>query len=276
MPILETKYTGKGMDVIGRILGGYFGYVLTAPLGHGFLGFFLGFWLGGRFDRSIAQHSHAQKGFFFTQQHSETQALFFHTAFAVMGYVAKSDGVVSEQEIDVAEGFMRQLQMSAASRKAAISAFHEGKSPGFNLDQSLIRLRQVCNGQVILLRLFLDMQTKAASVDGLSREKVALLNHIYQVLGFSGFYQHNARQEYTYGASKTDDLAAAYRTLEVDEKASDSEIKKAYRKLLGKHHPDRLMAKGLPQDMIQLANEKTVAIKKAYECIKASRLSRTH
>ena len=258
--------------MIGRLLGGYFGYTLTAPMGHGLLGFCLGFWLGGRFDRSVAQHGRPRTSFFFTQQHSETQSIFFHTAFAVMGYVAKSDGIVSEQEIHVAEGFMRQLNMSAASRKAAIEAFQEGKSPGFNLDQSLLRLRQVCHGQVILLRLFLDMQTKAASVDGLSREKVALLNHIYQSLGAGGFYQHNTEQQQAYSATGgSNSLAAAYRTLEVSEKASNSEIKKAYRKLLGKHHPDRLMAKGLPQDMIQLANDKTVAIKKAYEQIKMQR-----
>jgi len=257
--------------VIGRLLGGYFGYALTAPLGHGLLGFCLGFWLGGRFDRSIAQHGRSGTRFFFTQHHSETQAIFFHTAFAVMGYVAKSDGIVSEQEIHVAEGFMRQLNMSAASRKSAIEAFQEGKSPGFNLDQSLLQLRQVCHGQVILLRLFLDMQTKAASVDGLSREKVALLNYIYTSLGAGGFYQHSAEQQQAYSRTGVNSLAEAYRTLEVSEKASNSEIKKAYRKLLGKHHPDRLMAKGLPQDMIQLANDKTVAIKKAYEQIKAAR-----
>jgi DnaJ like chaperone protein len=256
--------------VIGRLLGGYFGYALTAPLGYGLLGFGFGFWLGGRFERSIAQHGPARTHFFFTQQHNETQAIFFHTAFAVMGYVAKSDGVVSEQEIHVAESFMRQLNMSATSRKAAIQAFQEGKAPGFDLDQTLYRLRHVCHGQVILLRLFLDMQTKAASVDGLSREKVALLNHIYTSLGAGGFYQHHAGQQQN-GPSTTNNLAEAYRTLEVSEKASHDEIKKAYRRLLGKHHPDRLIAKGLPQDMIQLANDKTVAIKKAYEQIKAHR-----
>lgn len=255
--------------MIGRLLGGYFGYVLTAPLGHGLLGFCFGFWLGGRFERSIAQHRQSRTHFFFTQHQSETQAIFFHTAFAVMGYVAKSDGIVSEQEIHVAESFMQQLNMSISSRKAAIEAFQEGKSPGFDLDQSLLRLRQVCHGQVILLRLFLDMQTKAASVDGLSREKVALLNHIYQSLGVGGFYQHSTAHQYH--TTNVNHLAEAYRTLEISEKASNSEVKTAYRKLLGKHHPDRLIAKGLPQDMIQLANDKTVAIKKAYEQIKAHR-----
>ena len=53
--------------------------------------------------------------------------------------------------------------------------------------------------------------------------------------------------------------------------ASDEEVKKAYRKLMSQNHPDKLMAKGLPQDMLKVATEKTQQIQKAYEQIKAAR-----
>jgi DnaJ like chaperone protein len=59
--------------------------------------------------------------------------------------------------------------------------------------------------------------------------------------------------------------------LDVPKSAADSEVKKAYRRLMSQHHPDKLVSKGLPEEMIKLANEKTQQIRKAYERIKASR-----
>ena len=52
---------------------------------------------------------------------------------------------------------------------------------------------------------------------------------------------------------------------------TDDEVKKAYRKLIVEHHPDKLMAQGLPQEFIDLANEKMVAINSAYDKIKKQR-----
>ena len=63
----------------------------------------------------------------------------------------------------------------------------------------------------------------------------------------------------------------AYEMLGVSKNASDADVKKAYRRLMNQHHPDKLVAKGLPEEMIKLANEKTQQIKEAYERIKKSR-----
>ncbi len=59
--------------------------------------------------------------------------------------------------------------------------------------------------------------------------------------------------------------------LGVDATASDAEIKKAYRKLMSEHHPDKLAAKGLPDDMMKLATEKAQDIQAAYALIKEHR-----
>ena len=54
-------------------------------------------------------------------------------------------------------------------------------------------------------------------------------------------------------------------------KCSDIELKKAYRRQMNQHHPDKLVAKGLPEEMIDIATEKTQAIKAAYDLIKQQR-----
>ena len=66
-------------------------------------------------------------------------------------------------------------------------------------------------------------------------------------------------------------LNDAYAMLEIDRTSSDSEVKKAYRRMLSRHHPDKLASKGLPEEMMQIAAEKTHQIKQAYEMIKQSR-----
>ena len=62
-----------------------------------------------------------------------------------------------------------------------------------------------------------------------------------------------------------------YDILEIERDADVSTIKKAYRRLMNQHHPDKLVAKGLPEEMIRLATEKTQEIKRAYELVKESR-----
>ena len=59
--------------------------------------------------------------------------------------------------------------------------------------------------------------------------------------------------------------------LELDSTASDADLKRAYRRMMSRHHPDKLIARGLPEEMVKVATEKTQAIKAAYDRIKASR-----
>src|SRR5690606_10353061 len=66
-------------------------------------------------------------------------------------------------------------------------------------------------------------------------------------------------------------LQNAYRVLGLAPTADDAEVKKAYRRLMSRHHPDKLMAKGLSPEMIKMATQKTQQIKSAYEQISESR-----
>ena len=79
------------------------------------------------------------------------------------------------------------------------------------------------------------------------------------------------RAGYDAAATETS-LQDAYHLLGVDELANDADLKKTYRRLMSQHHPDKLVAKGLPEQMIKDATEKTQQIKAAYELIRKSRV----
>ena len=66
-------------------------------------------------------------------------------------------------------------------------------------------------------------------------------------------------------------LAAAYALLAIESTASMDEVKRAYRRQMSQHHPDKLVAKGLPEEMIDIATRKTQDIKSAYDLIRKTR-----
>ena len=71
--------------------------------------------------------------------------------------------------------------------------------------------------------------------------------------------------------TSVESLAEAYRVLGVGAAASDDEVKTAYRRLMSQHHPDKLVARGLPESMKSVAEQKTHEVRAAYETIKAQR-----
>src|SRR3990167_5185363 len=169
------------------------------------------------------------------------------------------------------------MGLNEALKQQAIHLFSVGKEPSFNLDQALFELRQVCHIQPALLQLFLDIQLQMASADGgLSSAKKATLQHICARLGIAGFESHQNDNQYQhYGRkpaqSDTMSLSDAYKMLDITDDATPEAIKKAYRRAMSQNHPDKLIAKGLPPEMIKVATQKTQRIKKAFDMIRKSR-----
>jgi DnaJ like chaperone protein len=257
----------------GKVLGGTFGFIMGGPLGA-----VLGAALGHSFDKGLRGFAEgASPG-----GQARTQLAFFAATFSVMGRLAKADGRVSEDEIAFAKAVMAQMQFNAQQRKLAIDLFTQGRQHDFDLDGVLRQFRAECHRRHTLMQMFLEIQLQAAYADGeLHPTERELLLHVFEVLGFSRHeFDHlealvrSARANGGYaprGAAPVPTLAEDYAVLDVVKSASDAEVKKAYRRLMSQHHPDKLVAKGLPEEMIKLANEKTSQIRKAYERIKASR-----
>ena len=281
------NWTGK---LVGAVLGfatglGPVGAVIGVVIGHAY-----DQRMGSEVDDAPAADAHAV---------SET---FFRSTFNVMGCVAKADGRVSEAEIAAARQMFRQFRLDEAQAREAMECFGRGKQPGFDLDAALAALRRACGDRQDLLRVFLEVQMRAALLgNGMQGHARRVLGHVAQSLGISGlefahlkallrlqgygggFAHGGPRPGYggagtgggAYGGYRApqaaDRLREAYEVLGLSREARDDEVKRAYRRLMSQNHPDKLVSRGLPESMLDMAKEKTQAIQAAYERIRAAR-----
>lgn len=257
------------MKIWGKVIGFLCGFMLSKNI----FGALLGLWLGHRFDKGV--------GFNFddlARQTEETrQQIFFYTSFATMGYIAKAKGRVTEHEIQFASAYMDKLGLTSDMKRAAQEAFREGKMAGFPLEDKLKQFKRVTLGRQDLLLVFLEIQIQVAFADGsLDPAERGALHKLAKTLGFSARDLDNLLEMIIAGAqfhqqggkvSRAEQEEQAYKVLGVDKGADDKTVKKAYRKLMAQHHPDKLIAKGLPPEMMEAAKQKAQDIQAAYEVI---------
>ncbi len=202
---------------------------------------------------------------------------FFLSTFRVMGHVAKADGRVSEREIGAARQVMRDLRLDPRQVQAAIAEFTRGKDAGFNLDAELADLRAACHSQPEILRAFVEILLRFAvagsDMQGAARERVTraagLLGIAPPLLARMEAAMRGGRVSSAHDLAER--TAAAYRTLEIDASVSNEELTRVYRRLMSRHHPDKLKANGLPESMLEHAKQRTQAIREAYELLRDQR-----
>ena len=276
------------MAWLGKILGGALGFAIGGPIGA-----LVGVALGHNLDRS----ARAERGWTdpdlldaddaadfldspeLLDPRERTQTAFFTATFAVMGHLAKADGLVTRDEIRLASRVMDEMQLSDAHRRLARRLFREGRAADFPVGEVLDQLRRECRYSGHLITMFVEILLHAAFADGeLHAQERALLASICARLrlpaGELDRLEAMVRAEHHARSGKPSDALSdrdAYAILGVDETCSDAELKRAYRRMMNRHHPDKLVAKGLPEEMMRVATEKTREIKAAYDRLKEVR-----
>ena len=261
------------MNWTGKLIGALLGFILTRRAS----GVLLGMILGHFYDRYVARGAGGPRA-----DPATVRATFFRAAFSVMGHVAKADGRVSEQDIAAARRIFRQFSLNEADTRVAMQFYTEGKASDFDLDSTLREFAEVCRGREPVLRMFLEIQMRAALLgDGLAGVTRSTLAQVAARLGIGALeFAHLETllrlQAYSgarpgTSAGGADVLADAYEILGVPRTATDAEVKRAYRKLMSENHPDKLVARGLPESMLEVAKQKTQAIQAAWERVRESR-----
>ena len=288
------------MSWFGKVLGGAFGFLMGGPLGAA-----LGAALGHQIDQGGFE-LRLEGG-----DPEETLLLkmaFFRATFQIMGHIAKADGRVTPAEIEVARGIMDRMMLPEDWRVTAMRLYNEGKSEQFLFDSTVEQFRVAAQERIHLLRLFIALQMEAALADGaLVADKERLLLRLCERLHFSRYefygirarmeaerkfqafggrtrnqragndhahsrHQYQERQWQRYDPPLVrNSLDEAFKALGLRSSASVEEIKRAYRRQISQHHPDKLEATGASQERMQKATEETQKIQKAYEAIQKAR-----
>ena len=209
------------------------------------------------------------------------QSELIDTTFSVMGAVCKADDVITRDEIDLVERVFKMVRLQPEQREQAKAAFNRGKQPDFDLDAAVDRFAKISHRRAPLLQLFLQLQCMAITADGtVHPTEHAILVRIAQRLGLRerDVAQLEALLRATAGGPSAPGappgrgrLADAYAALGISPGASETEIKRAYRKLISENHPDKLAARGLPESMRAVAEERSRELNAAYDLIKSER-----
>lgn len=251
----------------GKIIGGTLG-LMKGGLSGALIGLFLGHFL----DRMIFGLSSKER----------TRELFFTSLFGCLGRINKADGRVTEAEIASAQRLMGRLELDEDERQSAIKAFNRGKAADFDLEGELQQFVAFTRLRPDLRQMFMETLIESAASDGqITRAEQEVLVRVANGIQippaifyaiFNAFTaSHGPGSAGSPGGPSRPSLDQDFAALGLQKTANEQEIKRAYRKLVGKYHPDKLMSQGLPEEVMEKAKDRVRDINLAYDRIKAAR-----
>lgn len=273
----------------GKIIGAFFGFLIAGSIGAMF-----GLLIGSFFDNSLVEHFSNPFWHFTSEKDPAVKIVFFEALFMLLGHISKSNGYVSQLDIKCANEIMSTMKLTTKQKKLAQNLFNQGKDKSFNLYVLLHKLQKAIIDKPNLVRLFIDTEYNFIKQTGATIEKIDILNNILASLrmapihrqsGFETEYEWYSARKRSYNQQnyenstnnnhnwhrQTNTTHDNYAILGLAPSATKEQVKRAYRKLISKNHPDKLIAKGASEREIKAANEKTSRISKAYEQICQSR-----
>ncbi len=274
---------GKGLGFLGKALGIGFGFMLGGPLGAiigGSLGHMYDMEADQKQERSGIRCPHCGNTIRITsdghcpvcgmdlshqplQNTNDRQFVFYVSVASLAAKMAKADGVVTADEIQAFDTFVRtELRLSTEERKIIAGFFNQAKNSADDYTSIARQFKDLIGYQPQVLHMMVHLLFRIALADG--KFHPAEERFIQDVAAIFGLSQMEYNQIKALFIKQND---AAYAVLGISSSASDSEVKAAYKKLVMEYHPDKLMAKGVPEDFIKIANEKMAKINEAYDRI---------
>lgn len=270
---------------LGKIIGAVVGYIVAGPIAAA-IGFIAGFF----FDRRLSARKKQDPW-----QRAKVEKAFFQAIFPLLGRLAKADGHISQEEIDSTEELMTRMGLNADARKEAIVLFKQGAEPDYDALATVDVFMATCGSFNNLRQIFLVYLITLAYADNVLHEEEEKLlyavadrvgysryafNHLLGMIHAQAHFFNGRKQQSGYHndfqhkqRATQSELELAYSALGVSSDITDKELKKAYRKLMSEYHPDKLAGRGVPDDMVKLATERSQEVQAAYDTIKRHRKS---
>ncbi len=241
------------MSVWGKILGGAAGFALGGPLGA-----MIGAVAGHAVDKMRAPY---QEG----GESDATKKVAFTIAVVVLGAkMAKADGQVTPDEVSA---FKEVFRVSPEEMKNVGRLFNQARSDASGFEPYARQIGRMFKNNPAVLAELLDGLFHIARADGeVTDDELTFLEQIAHIFGMEGAEWDRIRAS-NLGPDKSD----PYVILGVTRDDSHDDIKSAYRKLVRENHPDRLVAQGMPQEFVDLANERLATINTAYDKVRPRR-----
>ncbi len=240
------------MSIWGKVIGGVTGFALGGPLGA-----LVGAMAGHALDKSRAERAGPSRT-------ADKQVVFTLAVIVLSAKMAKADGKVTRDEVDA---FKHIFNIPAHEMAGIGEIFNEARKDSKGFEPYAEQIGALFAHDRAVLEELLGGLFHIAMADGVMHpNELEFLQNVAAIFGFSGRDFERIRTGFM-GGGEND----AYEILGLKRDASDAEVKKTYRKLILENHPDKLMAQGLPQEFIDLANEKMSAINAAYDTIKKQR-----
>lgn len=237
------------MSIWGKIAGVAAGLAIGGPIGAligGIAGHFA-------FDRGAGEPGPARR-----------QVAFTIGVIALGAKMAKADGVVTRDEVDA---FRQIFVVPPAEVENVARVFNLAKQSVSGFEAYAAQLAQIFGPRAKILEDVLDGLFHIAKADGVVHPKeIEFLQQVAAQFGFdeAAFARIRARHV-------SPDKEDPYVILGLDRDAGDAEIKKTYRQLVRDNHPDKMIARGVPEEFVAIATERLARINSAYDQISKER-----
>ena len=242
------------MSIWGKIIGGTAGFALGGPIGA-----ILGVMVGGSFDRTANQIIKKNK-----IPNQNRQNIFALSIIILSAKIAKADGQVTKDEI---YAFKDKFNIPENEMAAVGKIFNEAKKNKDGYEQIADQVGSLFSDNKVMLEELLNNLFYIAESDGnTSLDEIEILKSISKSFGLS-----KSDFQRIFHARLNNKDSDPYKILSVNRNDDDITIRKKWILLSKEHHPDYLLAKGLPKEFIDQANDELSSINLAYDKIKEQR-----